>query len=872
MRLPATLALVLRRAGANPAPVVSVAVNVLVVCTLVAGLAASLTLLQREALASALAVAPAEDTVLAASAPYDADDPAGQDAAVRAVLDPVVGVAGGIVVGLSGSGTYDLLGPAAGRDPGRTFATVDGAEDRLDVTEGRLPADSSGPLEVVVPASGDLAVGDELRLVGRADERRVEAVVVGRWGLPPGTERWLSGLDPEALLVAPERFADVAGTGTAARWRAVPDLEALGPDQLAPLVDEVVAASAELEAVGEELSTTVQAETGLVESLSTRARELTVLRALLVPAGLLVLVAAAGLVLVAAGLAVVRRDDEALLRSRGAGHWQLTGPTTTETLLLCGAGAVVAPLLASAVVRIGDVRPPLTLSAWVASTAAAAACALALSVPVAVRAVTGDRGQQLSVERQRRRTLTVLLATVLLVAALGVLAVVELRAFGGSVESATTTSTVDPLLVASPALLMLAVAVLVALLGLPPLFRLLARLVGSRGVPLALGSRFAARAVSRTVPLALAVTLASGTLAFAAVERSSSEAARSERASYVAGPDVRVTAPPDAQRAGVEAEREALAAVTGVESVSPVDRDSLFVDDLPADALLADLSATDPADLVGDADVDLSPLADGTGDTVPVAVTEDLADDASLDVGDTVTLSVFGVPTGLEVAVVLPALRTVTDGSGGILMDARAAGPVVRAAEEPDEWWLTVASGREDDVADAVRERPDLAADVLTRDDVLRRLDDDPSTGGAALAQVLVLTAAGTLVVGTLLLVSVVLLRRRERADQARMLGAAGGDRRSLTGVLAWEHAFVTGAGVVVGVLAGTAVAAVTLVSMTLGPDGRLLQPEPQLVVPWLPLLLPPLVMVTLPLLALVWLVRRDHGPGLSAPDTGGGR
>ena len=983
MRLPATLALVIRRARSHPAPVVAVALDVLVVCTLVSALAASLGLLQREALRSALGAAPDDQTVVTTSMPYDADDPAGQDEAVRKALTPVTSVVGGEVVGVTESGTYDLDGERGGV----TFASLTGAADRVALPEGTLPGSGSGPLEVTAPVASDLAVGDRVRVTGRSDGREVEAVVVGRWELPPGQARWLADLDPTALLASPDRFTEVAGTGTASRWRAVPDVTALGPGQLQSMATAVTGALTELEAVAEARSTSAQSASGLVEAVTDRARELTTLRALLlVPAGLLVLVAGAGLVLVAAGLAEVRRDEESLLRSRGAGHGQLTGPTVLETLLICGAAAAVAPLLATLLVRIDGVRPPLGASGWVASGAAAAACALALSVPVVVRAVTGDRGRQVTVERQRRRTLTLLATTLLLVVALGALAVVELRGFGEAVAASTSATALDPMLVASPALLLLSLAAVAALLAVPPVLRILARLLAARDVPLVLGSRFAARAPARSIPFALAVTLATGTLAFAVIERSSSAEARVERASYVVGTDVRVTAPPDAQRAGVLAERAALASLPGVEGLTPVRRDGTFLDDLPAEVVVADLAGHADV-LVGDGDVgpaigrpwdevgvvvpdgtqslsvgvddggagdlgvvladpdggltvhpgasddnpvevDVSHAVPGTRvvavvtdvtgvtggdpgvtvradgapleapdgawwvpeetavavlaasapmapDPLPAVVTDDLAEDASLAVGDTLTVSVLGVTTGIEVAATAPSVRTVADGSGGILLDSGTALPLLLATgltDQPTEWWLEVAEGFEDDVAAALRERPDLAATVLTRDDVLDRLDVDPGTGGSALGQVLLLTGAGCLAVGILLLVSIVLLRRRERADQARMLGVAGGDRGLLSGTLAWEYVVVAGTGLVAGLVAGAAVAAVTLASMTLGPGGQPLQPAPRLDLPLPGLVLPPLVLVGVPLLTMVWLVRRDHSRGLGLADRAGGR
>jgi hypothetical protein len=859
--------------------VVSVAINVLVVCTLVSGLAASLGLLQRDALRSALTLAPAEETVLAVTSPYADEDPSAQDGAVRAALAPLVEVAGGDVVSLAESGTYDVAGVRRA-DEGVRFTAIAGADPWLEAVEGALPATSSGPLEVAVPVGSDLRVGADLTVVSRTDDRRVPATVVGTWTPAAGSERWLGPLDPGALLVSPDAFGEVAGTGTLARWRAVPDLDALGPEQLATLSTAVGTTLDEVDAAGEEVSASVQSDTGLVDVLGARARELTVLRALLlVPAGLLMLVAAAGLVLVASGLADVRREEESLLRSRGAGYRQLAAPTVAETLVVCGAAALVAPLLASAVVRIGDVRPPLDPAAWVGSLVAAGACAVALSIPVVVRAVTGDRGEQLGAERQRRRGLTLLATTVLVVLGLGALAVVTLRGFGDAVGSATVGSTsVDPLLVASPALLLLAIAVVTATLVLPPALRLVAAAAASRGVPLAVGTRFASRAPATAVPIALAATLAVGTLAFATVERSSSAAARDDRAAYVSGPEVRVVAPTGVARAGAEAERRELAALPGVEGVVGVHRSTVFLEDLRAEVLVTDTTPR-PA-LFGDeaASVDVAglggPAASGT---VPVALSEQLAEQASLGVGDTLTISMLGIPTQVEVAATVPYVRTVPDGSGAVLADAATLLPVLAEegfADEPTEWWLDVVEGGSDPVgtvASALADRPDVAREVVTTAGVLRRLDDDPSTGGAALGQVLLLTGAGCLVVGALLLLSVVLLRRRERADLAWMLGTAGAGRRDLLGVLGVEYAVIAAAGVVTGVLAGTAVAALTLVSMTLGPDGQLLVPAPELVLPWPVLLTAPVGMVLVPLLGMLWLTRRDHARALSSDQTGGG-
>lgn len=983
--------LVTSRALARPAPLVAVLVNVLIVCTLVAGIGASLPLVQEQTLHTRLAELSPDAAVVTAVSTYDEEDPDAQDEVVTDVLTPVTAVAGGDIVRRLESGSYDLLAPA-GRPYG--FVALDGADSRLDYPSGRAPRATSGAIEVAARTDAGLQTGDRLTLASRSDGSRVSAVVVGLFRVVRGSERWVGELDRSTLLSPAERFGEVASAGSSARWRAVPTLSALRADQIDELSEAVsTAAAGGMGRASEQTSASVRAETGLVDALAQRARELVVLRALLlVPAALLLLLGAACLFLVAAGLADSRTREQSLLRSRGAGPRQLVLATALETLLLCGAAVTVAPLLAHVVIRIGDLRPPLTGAAWVAAALAGGVCAIALVVPTALRALTGDRGEQLSAEKQRRRSLTALVAALLLVVVLGALAVIELRGFGAQVRAATVSSgTVDPLLVVAPSLLLLALAVLAALLVLPLLFRLVAAALGRRGVSFALGSRFAARSPATAVPLALVVILTAGTLSFAAAQRASSESAREARADFEVGADVRVTPPADALRAGPADERRLLAELPGVQRVRPVHRDQTYIQGLPAGILVTGVSADDVADVLPEGAVtdggwrqlvdrtwrgsqglripagtdalDLRITAErlqlkqvswlladpdggvhlvtargdghragirldatipagsrlvafGTGPTlrgfgnpalpdregkvsitvraddqlltrsgrwwvggqsefvvfgtpprlpatVPVALTDELAGQASLGVGDSFDQDVLGIPMTLEVVALVPYLRTVTESEGnGLLLDLDTALPTLVAGgltDAPDEWWLDVAPGTSASVAAALEQHPGVAETVVTRADVAKRLRQDPSTGGVALGQLLVLTAGGCLVVGALLLLSVVLLRRRERSAQDHTLVTVGARRRDLLGVLCSEYALTTGTAAVLGVVAGAAVAQVTLLSMTLGPDGRLLLPAPELVLPWATLLVPLALMVALPLLVTVLLGRWDQ-------------
>jgi hypothetical protein len=370
----------------------------------------------------------------------------------------------------------------------------------------------------------------------------------------------------------------------------------------------------------------------------------------------------------------------------------------------------------------------------------------------------------------------------------------------------------------------------------------------------------------KTVPLALVVALATGGIAFAVVSGAGQEDAREGRAAYEVGADVRVTAPPASVRAGGGAERDEISQLPGVDAVAAVDRELDFVDDVPVEVLVAELTtervgrrlvaaASDPAQMQ-------TRLGTRSAEGVPVMVTDGLAERAALDLGDRLELDVAGVATTLQVAGIVPVLPTVADDRGGLLVDAQALPGAGSGTAGPDEWWLAVDQGSAPEVATALRDRPELAGSVLTRDAASRRLAANPGTGGAALDDILTVAGAGALVIGAILLCSVVLLRRRERAEQAEVLRTVGAGSRAVTGTLAAEYAATTGAGAVTGVAAGIMVAALTLTEMTLGPGGTPLVPTPAVQVPWTWLVVATLVLVALPLVALLALARYDRWRG----------
>lgn len=843
---PGSRLIVARRAATGTGAVAATLATVLVVCALVAGVVGVLDPLQQQALGTSMRQVPADQTVVEVSTAYEPRDAREHDRAVREVLQPLV--AGGGQV-LRRTSTVEFREPGSRRT--WTFTSVTPRAGAVRVVRGRMPQ-GGGRLEAAVPQAQADLVGRTLTLRNPLDRLRTRVAVVGAWAPRPGGSRALGETGARALLVPEEAFGRVASRAASVRWRAVPP-SGLEPDQLDPLAAAATRVDADVAALGERAGTSLRVDNPLPETLRARAGELSAQRTLLlVPALILLLLGAASTVLVASAVSQSRRDEEALLRSRGAGRFQLVGPTMLEAVLVCAAAGLAGPPLAAAVVRVEGVSPQLDATTWGAGAVAAGVCAVALVLPTLARALSGDRGEQLSVTRQRRRTLTLLIATGLLVLALGAVGVAGIRGFADSVAGGTRA--VDPLDVAGPALLLLSTVGLLVATLLPVLLQLLARTLRSRSLGLALGTRFAARAPSRTIPLALVVALVAGATVFAVVESTSHREIRAARAGYEVGADVRVTTPPQSFRAAPRTERRRLEEIDGVREVAAVDRELDFVEEVPVEVVTLELTgdvgqgalaaAEDPASV----QARLEQPADGAA---PAVVTDDLTERASLDTGDRLELPVGSRTATLEIVGTLPHLPTVSSGHAGLLVARSATHP-----GPPDEWWLGVADGRVGEVAASLRKQPGLASTVQTRTTVLRRLADDPGTGGAGLTGTLTVTAAGALVLGGVLLVSLVLLRRRERVEQARVLRVVGAADRDVTATLVTEYAVTTGAGALAGACAGVVVAAVAVPAMTLGAAGEPVVPRPEVALPWTWLVATPLALVVPPLLALLLLAR----------------
>ncbi|WP_328312772.1 ABC transporter permease [Streptomyces sp. NBC_00442] len=408
------------------------------------------------------------------------------------------------------------------------------------------------------------------------------------------------------------------------------------------------------------------AETSLPALLDQADRSLLVSRStLLIVALQLVLLAGYALLLVARLLSSERAGETELLRARGGSRRQITWLAAVEALLLAVPAALVAPLLAGPLTRLLAGRGALaraglhldtsvTATVWLVAVLVALGCAAAVVAP-ALSAGPLRRGGRAGA----------LPAPVRAGADIGLLVIAGVAYWqldrqtsgpdSGAGSGAISTDAagglgIDPLLVAAPALALLAGTVLVLRL-LPPAARLAERrAAGGRGLPMALaGWQFSRRPLRGAGPvllLILAVAMGLLTLGQSATWNRS----QSDQADFRAGTDIRVfgsSISPFGQAGSYDT-------VPGVTAVAPAARESVPLSGGRSATVLA-LDTRDAAgfllrpDLAGRSGHDLLALLPPKRDAPPGAAfpvdTERIRLDARLT-GDTSS----GTPPGTVTA------------------------------------------------------------------------------------------------------------------------------------------------------------------------------------------------------------------------------
>ena len=260
-----------------------------------------------------------------------------------------------------------------------TFATAEGLADHIVLTAGAFPqpaaADPTAPIEVLVSEARatelGLQVGDGLIMFSpdeTAAVRELPVRVAGIW-LPadPADDFWYFPADllAERLFVPLETFRDrIAGDAPVidrAVWYLVADGNSITTERIPALSAGAAAVLRQVDTLLPETRNPVTPVDGF-RGYQRAVSELTVLLAAFnVPIITLVL----AFIVLITGLAVdQRRNEIAVIRSRGATPWQVVGFAVVEGVVLGLLALVLGALLALALTRlIGQTRTFLDFSA-----------------------------------------------------------------------------------------------------------------------------------------------------------------------------------------------------------------------------------------------------------------------------------------------------------------------------------------------------------------------------------------------------------------------------------------------------------------------------------------------------------------------------
>ncbi|MFH8517778.1 FtsX-like permease family protein [Streptomyces gelaticus] len=483
---------------------------------------------------------------------------------------------------LETSGAYALpreLRPPQARDgePDLThFASID--RSRVRITAGRMPAaadgkrggKSAGPVQVALPRQAaeslGLKPGSRVTVTDRLTDKPLRVLVTGVYeASDPADPYWqldelggrgvrkLAFTTYGPLLTGPGRGGSGRISSGTVSWLASADFRTVTTDRIDALHSAATAAPKTVTSAPE-FKSGATARTSLPRVLEQIDRALLVSRStLMIVAVQLVLLAGYALLLVARLLSSERDGETRLLRARGGSRGRITALAAIEALLLALPAALVAPLLAGPLTRLLASRGSLsriglrldggaTATVWLVAVVTAFACALAVVAP-ALAAGAGERraGRAASLPAPLRAGADLGLLVIAAVAYWQL----DRRAtdVGGGALSGDRQGRlgVDPLLVAAPALLLLAGTVLTLRL-LPPAARLAERgAAGGRGLIAALsGWQFSRRPLRNAGPvLLLVLAVAMGMLAVG--QRASWDRSQSDQADFRTGASVRVT-------------------------------------------------------------------------------------------------------------------------------------------------------------------------------------------------------------------------------------------------------------------------------------------------------------------------------------------
>ncbi|GAB4329254.1 MAG: ABC transporter permease [Dehalococcoidia bacterium] len=518
------------------------------------------------------------------------------------------------------------------RDPLALLMSATGYEAHVDVVEGRLPQPTGPdePIELAVAARiaalGDITPGTQLVLVEAFDTcQRIipedfgpppppcDPTAAVRFTLPAVVTGIIEPTNPDASFWAPTSrlFFDarqgVPGSGpiipffahergiveglggrypgyqATAEWTILADPEALTRNNFDRARDDIRGLHEDLRSLG---GAAYSALTTVLDDFgrSEQYQQVPLLVLLLQIAGIAFFYTG-----IVATIVVERQASEiALLRSRGASTWQVLGVYAIEGLTVGVPAMLVAPFLAGAAtaalgltpifheVSDGDLLPVTIVPSSFALAAAGVLISLGtLLLPAFIVARRGALATRRLLSRPGASFIHRYYLDLALVVFAGLL-LWELNERGSIFEpSATGGVTSDPILLASPALIILAAAALVTRF-FPLVLRGIELIVRRMpGVTVSMGVWQLVRSPGQYTRLTLLLMMAVAVGTFAASYTATANRSYQDRARFEAGVDVRgTTRSPFGITGNVEQVETSAAELPGVEKAAAVIRTS----------------------------------------------------------------------------------------------------------------------------------------------------------------------------------------------------------------------------------------------------------------------------------------------------------
>jgi len=598
----------LRRSLADWPIVLAAGIICLLAATLLAAGSIYASAVSTAGLHRVLADSPPAEANIAVSTRVDPTTADEVDAVVGRELLGVMDPPGGAVLRQARSDSFALPGqpPDAVRDLA-VLGYAEGLADHATLVAGEWPEDADATdaeiqvavTEVVAGTLG-LEVGERLALQSRLDAGFVAPVEVGAiFRIDDPTEAfWWQEAQALDGVVASESYAthgpfyatkaDLLSRAAPRQieliWHAFPAAQSLTIAQIDGLAARVGALR---NAVA--MSTGFTVSTGLPAILEDAERSLLVSRTGVLLLTIQLVVLAAYAVLLSAALLIDhRRIDTAMLRSRGAGTARLVGLAAVEAALLAVPAALAGPWLAAAALGAFNVTGPLadigltiepdvTTDAFIAAGVAALVCFVALTLP-AFRSARSYAGTHSKLSRGETASIGQRLGLDIALLAVTGVGLWQLRHYGAPLtRSVQGTLGLDPLLVATPAIGLLAGAI-VALRIVPLMAQLIERATaGGRTLVPSLGARQMARRPLRYTRAALLLMLAMAMGVFAVCYTWTWTVSQRDQASFQVGADMSVTPGTRHDAMPRWALDQAYAAIPGVTERVPVDREAVRV-------------------------------------------------------------------------------------------------------------------------------------------------------------------------------------------------------------------------------------------------------------------------------------------------------